>query len=89
MEFAQIRPFSTLDVKRDPGVPLVLAGFLLLSIAFFLSMSIRYRQVLIRISMTPKGSVIHAAVSRLNGGKSEAFLIELEERLMKGASSKC
>lgn len=89
MEFAQIRPFSALDVKRDPGVPIVLAGFLLLSIAFFLSMSIRYQQVQIRISSTPKGSVIHAAVSGLNGGKSEAFLIELQERLTKGASFNC
>lgn len=88
-EFTQIRPYSALDVKRDPGVPIVLAGFLLLSIAFFLSMSIRYQQVQVRISSTPKGSVIHAAVSGLNGGKSEAFLIELQERLTKGASSHC
>lgn len=89
IEFAQVRPYSALDVKSDPGVPVVMAGFLLLSIAFFLSMSIRYQQVQIRISTGSKGMTIHAAVSGLAGERGELFFEELEERLTKGASSSC
>ena len=82
--FADARPYSLLDLKSDPGVPVVMAGFLLLSVAFFFSMLIRYHGLYISVTPSAKGTKITAAVSRLTAGAADRLIAELERELTKG-----
>ena len=82
--FADVRPYSLLDLKSDPGVPVVMVGFLLLSVAFFFSMLIRYHCLFIQVILLAKGTKITAAVSRLTAAPAEVLMTELERELTKG-----
>ena len=82
--FTDVRPYSLLDVKSDPGVPIVMTGFLLLSLAFFCSVLIRYHQLQIKIPPFVAGCKIHSSVSRLSLGAAEQLLAEIENCLAKG-----
>lgn len=82
--FTDVRPYSLLDVKSDPGVPIVMTGFLLLSLAFFCSVLIRYHQLQIKITPFVAGCKIHSSVSRLSLGAAEQLLAEIENCLAKG-----
>ena len=87
--FADVRPFSLLDVKSDPGVPVVMAGFLLLSGAFFFSMLIRYHQVHITIASGPQGDKVSVAVSCLSANSAEILFNDWQQKLMKGDRLSC
>nr|WP_245527994.1 cytochrome c biogenesis protein ResB [Ammonifex degensii] len=51
------KPFSVLQVKHDPSVPLVFASMTLMSLFFFLTIFVRHRQYWLRISEVADGSV--------------------------------
>ena len=38
VRFSEVQPFSGLLIKRDPGIPLVWSGFILLTLGFFVSL---------------------------------------------------
>ncbi len=59
--FRSVRESSGLDVKYDPGLPLVFAGFAVMAAAFFLSLYPRRR--VIQAEVTPDGSLAKLAIS--------------------------
>ena len=85
--FTDVRPYSLLDVKSDPGVPIVMTGFLLLSLAFFLSVLVRYHQLQITITPVASGSKVRVSVSRLSVSAAEQLMAEIEVCLVKGDGS--
>ena len=85
--FLDVRPYSLLDVKSDPGVPVVMTGFFLLSLAFFISVLVRYHQLQIKITPVASGSKIHVSVSRLSVSAAEQLMAEIEVCLVKGEDS--
>lgn len=87
VQFDDIRPFSELEVKADPGVPIVMTGLLALSIAFCLSMYLRHHQMCIKISQGSKGASVEAAINRLSIHSGEKVIADLIGRLRKGAST--
>lgn len=85
--FTDVRPYSLLDVKSDPGVPIVMTGFLLLSLAFFISVLVRYHQLQIKITPLAAGCKIHVSVSRLSVSVAEQLMTEIELCSVKGDGS--
>nr|WP_279233493.1 cytochrome c biogenesis protein ResB [Desulfofundulus thermobenzoicus] len=51
------KPFSVLQVKHDPSIPLVFAGLALMSLFFFLTMFVRHRRCWLRMEETADGGL--------------------------------
>ncbi|MBE3586136.1 MAG: cytochrome c biogenesis protein ResB [Thermoanaerobacter sp.] len=57
LSLAGTKPFSVLQVKHDPSIPLVFAGLTLMSIFFFLAMFVRHRRYWLRMEETADGGL--------------------------------
>ena len=86
--FPDVRPYSVFEAKSDPGLPAVMSGFVLLSLASFASLLLRYHQLCVTVSAGPRGPRADMAVGRLAAEPAQLLLDSLAEAA-KGGSKPC
>ncbi|MFZ5942703.1 MAG: cytochrome c biogenesis protein ResB [Bacillota bacterium] len=62
MIYSEVEPYSIIRVKKDPGVPLVMLGFLLMSLGFSLSWFGKYQEVSILADKTRQAAKVNVLV---------------------------
>ncbi|MEN6622958.1 MAG: cytochrome c biogenesis protein ResB [Smithella sp.] len=67
IRFTDVKPFSGLQVKDDPGIPVVWSGFMIMAVGFFISLYSRrvqiwllvtHREGTTRIGVAGRGGII-------------------------------
>jgi cytochrome c biogenesis protein len=70
--FTAAIPYTGLQIKKDPGFPIVMAGFVLMTIGFFISLYTRYIQMWFAFSQQGTGTQVEW------GGKTSRSQLEAE-----------
>lgn len=75
-------PFSGVQIKHDPGMPLVWLGFALMAAGFFLGLYVRYRCVWLAIEPDQGGSCVRFGGT---GGQAEELGKKLHAIIIQGS----
>ncbi|KJS19238.1 MAG: hypothetical protein VR72_19680 [Clostridiaceae bacterium BRH_c20a] len=73
----KVKPYSVLKVKTDPGLPVVMSGFLLMSVGFFLSWFGKYQEI--KIELEHDKSAIGYSVNTKDKWNKEKLQKDLEK----------
>lgn len=82
MRELESRPYTGLQVNRDPGVPLVWAGFLLMVIGFFMAFFTSHRRLWVKVSSGGGGKASVTVAGR--SSKNPAAMDRELERVTTG-----
>jgi len=75
MTYESLSPYSVIKVKTDPGLPLVMSGFLLMSLGFIFSWFGKYQEV--RVALEHNKEIISFSVKTKNKFIKEKIYKEL------------
>lgn len=83
VKFTAAQPFSGLQVKQDPGVPVVWCGFIMMTIGFF--MSLYTRRLRLWVTIAPSDGFIKVEAG---GVGSQKLFVQFMDRLSEHMVSK-
>ncbi|KJS82177.1 MAG: hypothetical protein JM58_15765 [Peptococcaceae bacterium BICA1-8] len=77
LTYIELNPFTVLGVKKDPGTPVVMTGFLLMTIASFLFWTGRYREVAISLTEGKASLIVYCKIKAVR----DEVMEEISERM--------
>ncbi|MDD4601765.1 MAG: cytochrome c biogenesis protein ResB [Negativicutes bacterium] len=85
--FTAAQPFSGLQIKHDPGVPVVWFGFILMTVGFFISLYTKRLRIWLTVA-PGQGAVIVQAGGRGNRNLFDQVVEELNNQLVSDTASR-
>lgn|GEM_PF-517614 len=76
--FQQVIPYTGIQMKKDPGLPLVIGGFVFMTVGFFVSLYSHYIQLWFTFTPQDTGTLLEW------GGKSSQMEVEQVQKKLAG-----